>query len=291
MSLLEDRMSRDLERSGRSAHTRRQYIGAIRRMSEFLGKPTDQLEPEDIRAWDDELHRRVRVEGLSAPWLAGHVAALKFLYGKTTARPEMISFLVSPRKPRRVPEVLSLEESLRLLATFRRRRYHAFFSLIFDTGLRISEAAALKAGDIDRACGVIHVRHGKGGKERQVKLGEKLYQLLQAYWREVRMKGPCLEPLSKDSPLFANSRGGPICIVGARKAMQLALKEAGITKRTTPHTLRHGYASGQLDAGTDLRVVQAQLGHADICTTQIYLHVSTRLLLQAPSPLDSLPPP
>jgi len=147
MSLIEDRMLRDMERAGRAPVTRMEYISAIRHMTEFLGRPPEQLEPDDIRAWDDEMHRR----GHGPDWLGVHVAALKFLYRATLFRPEMVSFLVAAGHPRRIPRVLSDVETSRLLAAFRERRYHVFFSLIFDTGLRISEAAALKAEDLDRS--------------------------------------------------------------------------------------------------------------------------------------------
>ena len=286
MSLIGDRMSRDMERKGLAPRTRTQYIAAIRHMTEFLGRPPDQLVSDDIRAWDDEMHRR----GNGSDWLGVHMAALKFLYCRTLARPEMVSFLAYAKRPRRLPSVLSPEEVFRLLEALQKLRYFTFFSLIFDTGLRISEAAALKASDIDKPCGVIHVRHGKGDKERQVKLGDRMYQLLRSYWREGRQKDPHPGPLSKDSLLFACGTGAPISIGGARKALKLAAQAAGLTKRITPHGLRHSYATFQLETGTDLRTVQAQLGHADISSTQIYLHVSTRLIRQAPSPLDNMPP-
>jgi site-specific recombinase XerD len=138
---------------------------------------------------------------------------------------------------------------------------------------------------------VLHVRHGKGGKERQIKLGDRLYDLLRAYWRDVRLKGPKPEPLSRESLVFVSGTGGPLNIDGARKALALATREAGLTKRVTPHCLRHSYATAQLEAGMDLRALQAQMGHASIRTTQVYLHVSTRLIRQSPSPLDTLPPP
>jgi site-specific recombinase XerD len=254
-------------------------------MTEFLGREPELLEPDDIRAWDDEMHRC----GCGPNWIRVHVAALKFLYRKTLNRPEMVSFLGFPRCPRRLPEVLSEEEALRLLAGLRELRYRTFFTLIYDTGLRISEAANLRACDIDRPRGVITVRCGKGGKDRQVKLGNRLYELLRIYWREFRAQGPQAGALSRDSLVFISLTGARIDFDGARKALALAARAAGITKPVTPHTLRHGFATGQLEAGTDLRVVQAQMGHRDINTTQIYLQVSTRLIRQAPSPLDSLP--
>ena len=287
MSLLRDRMVRDMERANLSERTKQQYLYGVRFLAQFHGKALDLLTPDDIRAWEDDMVRR----GLGPNIRRVHLAAVAFLYRKTLSRPEMVSFLVARKHRRRIPHVLSEVETSRLLAAFRERRYQVFFSLIFDTGLRISEAAALKAEDIDRGGGLIHVRHGKGRKERQVKLGETVYHLLRTYWREVRMPGAQPVLLSRESLLFASRTGGPISIGGAQRALQLALKDAGITNRATPHTLRHGYATSQLDSGTDLKVIQAQLGHADISTTQIYLHVSTRLIRQAPSPLDALPPP
>lgn len=280
-------MSHDMERAGLAPRTRSQYIAAIRHMAEFHRRAPDLLGPDDIRAWDDELRRR----GLGPDGIGVHLAALMFLYRRTLARPEMVSFLSFPPSPRKLPTVLSLEEGRQLLETLRDPRYRSFFSLIFDTGLRISEAAQLKAGDIDHARGVIHVRQAKGGKDRLVKLGDRLYELLRSYWREVRMQEPHSEPLSKESLLFTGRTGASISLGSSRKALKLAARETGITKLVTPHTLRHSYATLQLEAGTDLRVVQVQLGHASISSTQIYLHVSTRLIRQAPSPLDTLPPP
>jgi site-specific recombinase XerD len=255
-------------------------------MTEFLGRPLEDLGPDDIRAWDDEMHRR----GLGASWVRVHVAALLFLYRRTLPRPEMVSFLAFPRRRKRLPVVLSAEEAARVLAALREPRYRVFFSLTYDTGLRISEAAQLRAGDIDRARGVIRVR-GKGGKERQVKLGDRLYALLRAYWAEVRANDDHGEPPSRDSLLFVSKTGAALCFDPARKALALAAEAAGISKPVTPHTLRHSFATAQLEAGTDLRTVQTQLGHGSLGTTQVYLRVSTRLIRQAPSPLDALPPP
>lgn len=286
MGLLRGRMSHDMERAGLAPRTRGEYIAAVQRMANFFGKSPAVLCPDDIRAWESELVRR----GLGASGRRIAAAALRFLYKKTLARPEMVSFLVFPKSVRKLPTVLSLEEVAQLRSALMESRYHAFFLLIYDAGLRISEAIQLKAGDIDRSRGIIRIL-GKGSRERQVKLGDHLYALLQAYWKEIRVKAPHSEPLSKNSRLFCNSKGGPISRHGARKALAKAALAAGITKRTNPHCLRHSFAVHQLEAGTDLRVVQVQLGHDSIRSTQTYLHVSTRLILQAPSPLDALVPP
>ena len=187
MSLLRDRMSRDMKRAGLAPQTIKEYIAAVRHMAKFIGKSPELMGPDDLRAWDDEMLRR----GLSASWNRVHVSALAFLFKRTLLRPEMVSFFTCrPLKPR-LPTVLSPGEVWRLLAALKEPRFRVLFSLLYDTGLRIAEAVQLKAEDIDHACGVIHVRHGKGGKggkERQVKLGERMYESLRSYWREVRMQ-------------------------------------------------------------------------------------------------------
>ena len=287
MSLLRDRMIRDLERAGRAQHTIKQYTIAVRLLAKFHRKSPDLLTPDDIRAWEEDLIRR----DLSPNSRRVYLAAAAFLYRRTLGRPEMVSFITHPSGRRKLPLALSHEEVRRVLAALREIRYRVFYSLIFDTGLRISEAANLKAGDVDRDLKVIHVRNGKGGKDRQVKLGDRLLAMLRDYWREVRMKDHHPDPLSKDSFLFGSRVGGRISIAGARGALAMAVREAGIAKPVTPHTMRHSFATTQLEAGTDLAVIQAQLGHQDIGSTQIYLHVSTRLIRQAPSPLDLLDNP
>jgi site-specific recombinase XerD len=287
MSLLSDRMLRDMERVGFSARTRYRYILAVRQLAKFHHRSPETMNAADVRAWEDELIRR----GLCPISRIVYMCGVRFLFLHTLRRPEVVGHWVRPRVRRKLPTVLSSAEVARLLAAVRLHRYRAFFSLVFDTGLRISEAAGLKVGDIDRARGVIHVRQGKGGKDRQVKLGERLYAILQGYWREDRMTGPHPETISKDSPVFANAKGGPFCQATARLALRRAACEAGITKPITPHTLRHSFATAQLEAGTGLRVVQAQLGHARITSTEHYLQVSASLIQRAPSPLDTLMPP
>ena len=280
MSLMRDRMARDMERANLSERTRKQYTYAIEILARFHGKEPELLTPDDLRAWEDDLLRR----GLGPNIRRVYLAAAAFLYRKTLSRPEMVSFLVPPRDPRRLPRVLSREEVSQLLGTLRDPRYATFFALIYDTGLRLAEALQLKAEDVDRARGVIHV-HGKGARDRQVRLGEALYERLRSYWREVRVPQAKGELLSKDSPLFTVGK------LGAQAALDRATKEAGIRKRVTTHTLRHCFATHHLEAGTDLRLVQTLMGHGSLRSTQVYLHVSTALICQVPSPLDTLTPP
>lgn len=287
MSLLRDRMTRDMERAGLAPSTRRDYILAIRQLAEFFHRSPDQLDTDDLRSWDDQLTQK----GQSANYIGVQIAALRFFYGRTLGRPEVVAFLCYRKRPRKLPMVISPAEVSQILATIQKLQYRTLFALLYDTGLRIDEALRLKVGDIDRACGVIRVPWGKGGKPRQVKLGDQLYDLLRTYWREVRIPELQAEPPSRDTLLFVNSHGDKLNPNVARMALSRALQQTGITKPITPHTFRHSFATVQLEAGTDLPVIQAQLGHDDISTTQVYLRVSTRLIRQAPSPLDLLNPP
>lgn len=277
-------MLRDMDRAGLSPRTQEKYIEAIVGLAKFHRKAPDQLTPDELRDWADDMARR----GLSPSSQKIYLSAAKFLYRRTLFRPDMAAFLVGPRVTRRLPNVLSPSEVERVLAALYSPKYRMFFCLIYDTGLRVSEAAHLKAGDIDAGRGIIRIWQGKGSKDRQVKLGQRLLEMLRAYWRDVRLRQPHEEPLTRDSFLFTARTGGHIGVPAARAAINRAARAAGIGKPVSPHALRHAFATAQLEAGTDLRVVQAQLGHTDIHSTQVYLHVSTRLIRQAPSPLDDL---
>ena len=192
----------------------------------------------------------------------------------------MVSFLSSPSEPQRLPEVLSVGEVQRLLDGLRTTKYRVFFTLVYATGLRLREACNLETRDIDAARGVIHVRHGKGGKERLVGLRPRLLEILRAYWMQERPAAPWL---------FASRRGGPLTPSGAREALKRAAVEARLDKHVTPHVLRHSFATHLLDDGTDLRVIQVLLGHASIKSTTRYARVSTRLIANTKSPLERLP--
>lgn len=284
MSLLRDRMLRDLERAGLAQRTIEEYIRAVRDLAKFHHRSPDQLGSEDIRRWDEDLLRR----RISPSSRCVYHSGVAFFYRRTLFRPDLVACLIRPKVVHKLPRVLSPAEVGRLLGAVRHPKYRALLALLYDTGLRITEAANLKVRDLDRARGVIHVRGGKGGKDRQVKLGNRLFDILRTYWREFRMQEPHGQPFSRESYLFANQAGGPLNVRCAQRIIKLAARECGLAEGVTPHTLRHSFATAQLEAGTSLPVLQAQLGHSNISTTQVYLHVATHLLVEAPSPLDAL---
>jgi integrase/recombinase XerD len=177
--------------------------------------------------------------------------------------------------------VLSQHEVAAFLDAIRHPVYHAIALVQYGTGLRISEALALEVSDIDGARGVLRVRHGKGDRPREVKLSSGLYHWLRDYWSKERPPRPYL---------FASRRTGrPPSQVTVCHAYVAAAEQAGISKRVHTHVLRHSYATHLLDAGTDVRVIQALLGHASLKTTARYTRVSTALVRNTPSPLELLP--
>lgn len=278
MGQLRDRMVHDLELAGYVEQTRRVYLNSIRDFAAYHRRSPALLGADDVRAWVDKL----MTDGTISPQrIRQHLAALKFLYTKTLWKPENVSFLSWPSDPKRLPAVLSVEEVERLLSAFTEPRYRVFFTLVYATGLRVSEACRLETRDIQAARGVIHVRpeNAKRKRERYVMLSARLLRILRAYWSETRPAAPWV---------FSTRNGTPVDPDTVRKALRLAVKKAGIEKKATPHILRHSFATHLLDSGTELRIIQVLLGHSSIKTTTRYAHVSTALIAKTQSPLDRL---
>jgi len=279
MSELREQMIHDMELARLKPETQRRYIDSFERLSKFQERSPTDLSPAEMRAFVSQLE----ASGIGPSRLNQHFAGLKFLYRKTVGRPELVSFLSTPKCPERLPDVLSVEQVDRLLTALETPKYRVFFTTLYAAGLRISEGCALETGDIDAARAVIHIRHGKGNKERLVMLSPQLLAILRAYWRQERPPAPYL---------FTGQLGRPLNPAVARTALRLAAASAGLDRRkVTPHVLRHSFATHLLEAGTELRVIQVLLGHARIETTTRYVRVSTALISQTPSPLAGLPTP
>jgi len=275
VSLSLSRLEGDLQMAGMAPGTIQQYLSSIRGFEAFLGQGMDQATPDDLRSWAGHLQR----QPIGAARLRCHYSALTFLYRKTLGQPEKVAFISMPRSDSPLPVILTPTEVQRVLGSFTMAKYRAFFTLIYATGLRIREAALLQAGDIDATQQVIHVRHGKGGRERLVPLGRKLVVALRTYWMHERPTQPWL---------FTSKAGRPICHETARRALLCASAVAGIGKVVTPHMLRHAFATHLLEQGTDLRRIQVVLGHGSIRSTTIYTQVSAKEIASLRSPLDDL---
>jgi integrase/recombinase XerD len=275
MSELRQRMQADLRIRNYAAGTQRIYIQRVAHMAQHFHRSPDTLGREEVRSY---LHH-LKDQDVSRSAFVQTIAALRFFYRVTLDQAEMVPNLPYPRHKKRDPVVLSTEEVERLLKVLENVKHRAAVMTLYGSGLRISEAMALRVHDIDSDRMVITVRHGKGDKDRQVVLSVVLLETLREYCREYR-PWPWL--------FCGDKLGQPLTTRTIQRVVTEAGKRAGITKRVTPHVLRHSYATHLLEAGTDLRVIQTLLGHRSLKTTAIYTHVATDRLRAVRSPLDAL---
>lgn len=278
MGRLHDRMAEDLTLRNFSPATRRNYLLYARKFVAFFMRSPEDMGKAEIRQF---LLHQLQVKKLSHSTYRQIYAAVKFLYTVTLGRAWEVEHLPFPRQRQRpLPVVLHADELAALFQVFRRLKYRALFMTCYGAGLRISEACHLRIADIDSKQMLVRVRHAKGGKERITLLSTKLLEVLRAYWREEKPQLWLFPGATPDQPLSSDA---------ARQALQKASLDAGLTKKCTPHTLRHCFATHLLDAGADLVVLQALLGHQSIRTTSRYTHISVQRIQKVVSPLDLLP--
>ena len=273
-----DRMVAEMELRNLSAATIENYVRCCDRFVEHYMRQPDQLGETEVRCY---LLHLLKVRQLSPSALKMHVAGLRYLFGVTLRRPEVVKHVPWPKVPRSLPEILSgteVEELLGAVASFVHR---TILTSAYGAGLRLGEACRLGCSDIDSKRMVLRVRQGKGKKDRYVMLSERLLLLLREYWLTAKPPGDALFPGAGGEGTFAS----PDTVRGA---LRRAVKACGLTKRIVPHTLRHSFATHLLESGTDLRTIQVVLGHSSIRTTARYTQVSTQHLARAKSPLDLL---
>lgn len=270
----------ELRRRNYAQNTVRTYIQAINDFARYFRKSPEHLGPEHIREYQLHLFQDRK---LAAGTVQGRGAALRFLYVKTLQRPYLPDQIPFPKRARRLPTVLSPEEVALLIDSAKNLMHRAILMTLYATGLRRAELCRLKVADIDSERMVIHVREGKGGRDRDVLLSPKLLDTLREYWRWMKPK-TWLFP-----GMVNNWRADvPIDTKVVWEAVRAAKQRAGIQRRVSPHTLRHSFATHMLEAGADLRTIQVLLGHAKLADTTVYLHLSRRHLQAVASPLEGL---
>lgn len=262
MTQLRRRMVQDMELHGLAPGTQQTYVEAIKNLAAHFRRPPDQLSEEEIREFFVHL---TKVRRLAHSTVRVYLFAVKFLFHKTLGRSWPVLNLIRVPRPKKLPEVLSPQEVRLLLARVRRPVARMSLVLMYACGLRVSEANRLQASDIDSRRMVVHVRGGKGQKDRDVPLPASILQQLRAYWLQHRPRTwlfPSANPLV---PLGSNS---------VRRCLQAAVRGSGITKHVSCHTLRHSYATHLLEKRVDLRVIQGLLGHRSLRSTFVYLHLT-----------------
>lgn len=280
MSALSDRMERDLEIRGYAEKTRKMYLYHVRLFAKHYMKSPDTLGVQEVYRYQQHLIRERKV---SYSYFNQAVQALRFFYGKTVRVSWNINMLPFHKKHRTMPVVLSVEEVSALFDAAAFPKHRALLKAMYSSGLRLNEARQLRLVDIDSDRMVIHVKKAKGGKERYVMLARLLWEELRAYLGGKNPPtGACLFP--------GNDPDKPLSDRSIQKVIKTAARRAGISKRVTPHTLRHSFATHLLESGTNIRVIQALLGHRSLNTTAIYTHVAKNGPIETRSPLDGLLP-
>ena len=280
MTQLRKMMLEELQRRNYSKTTVNSYLKVVAAFAKHFQRSPDQLGPEQIRAYQVYLFRERK---LSARTVRQHTAALRFFFCKTLQRHYPVEEVPYPKAPRRLPLILTQQEAVRLIDSASNLFHRAMLMTAYSTGMRRAEMCQLKVEDIDSDRMLIHIRQGKGRRDRDVPLSPKLLETLRAYWRWMKPQ----------TYLFPGTINGsradkPITPKMLWEACREAAQRAGITKPVRPHLLRHSFATHLLEGGADLPTVQALLGHADLKPTSIYLHLSERHLKAAGTPLDKV---
>jgi site-specific recombinase XerD len=273
-------MLEELQRRNYSAITTRNYLRVVTEFAKHFGKPPDRLGLNELRTYQAYL---LRERKLTPGTVINQVAALRFFFVKTLKRHQFRDFLPYPQDRRRLPTVLSREEVSRLINAAGNLFRRTLLMTLYGTGMRRAELAHLKVSDIDSQRMIIRVVAGKGGKDRDLPLSPALLETLREYWRWRKPKLYLFPTRTLGRRLDQSISDKTVWI-----ACREAARRAGISKRVTPHTLRHSWATHLLEAGTDLRTIQVLLGHGDLETTAQYLHLSQRHLQSVVNPLDDL---
>ena len=283
MTPLRQRMLEELRRRNYNADTIRGYVLAVEQFARHFRKSPELMGIDEIGAF--QLHL-LEEKQLALGTIALRMGALRFLYKRVLKRRDLdFENLPLLRTPKKLPVVLSQGEVTRLIEAAPNLLYRTLLMLLYATGLRRTEAATLKVSDIDSSLMLIHVHQGKGARDRELPLTQKLLEALREYWRACKIKPRVyLFPTRKEP----TGEERPISDKTVWNACHEAALRAGLTKRIGPHTLRHCFATHLLEAGTDLRTIQLLLGHRRLKDTAIYLHLSRRHLHAAVNPLDQI---
>jgi integrase/recombinase XerD len=275
MSPLRRRMIEDMTVRNLSRETQDAYVRSVAKLSKHFGCSPDRLGLEDIRAYQVYLTS----QGVSWSTLKQAVCAFRFFYGVTLGRTDLPVRIPYPRSPRKLPVVLGSEEVVQFLEAVRSLKARVALTTAYAAGLRLAEVAALQVSNIDSQRMVLRIERGKGGYARQALLPVQLLTILRAYWRIERPATWLFPGRNPQHSISCKTLG---------EACRMARESARLSKRVTPHTLRHSFATHLLESGTDIRIIQVLLGHRHLSTTALYTQVATTTIASTQSPLDRL---
>ena len=278
MSALRQKMIEDMQLRGFAVRTQEAYLLAVRQLAKYCRKSPDQIEEEELRQYFLFLKNEKHAARASCTIA---LCGIKFFFQQTLGREWKTFEFVRPPKEKKLPVVLSVAEVGRVLACVHRSRYRVCLTTIYACGLRLLEGVYLQVKDIDGERQLLHIKQGKGGKDRYVPLPEACLKLLRRHWLTHR------NPLWLfPSPLEDSNQ--PMNESGMQRAFCAAVKKSGVHKKATVHTLRHSYATHLLEAGVNLRIIQSYLGHASPATTAIYTHMTSNTEAQTRQTINGL---
>jgi site-specific recombinase XerD len=269
-------MINDLTVRGLAQNTHKSYLLAVTALARHYRRSPDQISAAQVQDYLIYLHEERHLS-----WKSCNTArhGLRFFYRITLGLPDAHFYVPGAKEPSKLPQILSNEELVRLFTVTTNPKHRALLMTAYAAGLRASELCALQVSDVDSQRMSLRIEQGKGQKDRYVPLSPRLLEQLRAYWRRVRPVPWMFQGASNDRPM---TRHGPSWIYSSAK------EKAGITKPGGIHTLRHNYATGLLEAGVDLYVIQRRLGHSSIRSTMRYLHLAQDTGAVTTSPLELL---
>jgi site-specific recombinase XerD len=272
MTDLRKRMIECLQLRGLSERTQESYVRAVRQLAEHYHKSPALITEEELRQYFLYIKN---VKHYSRPTMTIAICGVKFLFERTLQREWQTFNLVRPAPEKKLPVILSREEVRQILGYIRLPRYRVCLSTIYSCGLRLQEGTHLQVADIDSARMMVHVRHGKGAKDRYVPLPQRTLALLRQYWATHR-NPVLLFPAEGRNHSDLSQATEPLSKSSVQQAFRAALKDTRINKRASVHTLRHSWATHLLEAGVNLRLIQEWLGHSSPATTSVYTHLTVK---------------
>jgi integrase/recombinase XerD len=272
MSELRKRMTECLQLRGLAERTQEAYTRAVRQLAAHYHKSPDQISEAELRQYFLYLKN---VKHYSRNTMTIAICGIRFFYEQTLNRHWAIFGIVRPAPEKKLPVILSRAEVRQILGRIRLPRYQVCLTTIYSCGLRLQEGTHLQVADVDSARQMIHVRHGKGAKDRYLPLPQRTLQLLRQYW--VTHRNPVLLfPAEGRDHIDLAQATEPMSKSSVQDAFRAALKESRLNKRASVHTLRHSWATHLLEAGVNLRLIQEWLGHSSPATTSVYTHLTVK---------------
>lgn len=269
MTKLRKRMIEDMKLNGLSRRTQECYLNAVFKIAKYYMKAPNAISHEEIRRY---FLRLVKDEVFTPATLQVYRAGIRFFFEKTLRKDWGDLKLIRPRIHRKLPDVLTVEEVKAILGAIQKQKYRLCLKVIYACGLRISEGCEIQSANIDSARHGLKIVGRKGRKDRLVPIPDVLLEELREYWRAYR-------PTSY--LFFGQTKDLPLCDATLRRAFNCTVRDLGIKKDVSVHSLRHSYATHMLEAGIDLRSIQEVLGHCNIETTLIYTHLTERTTMRA----------